>query len=408
MGRPLHTSRRKGVALATLQQVERVFGTLTCALLHTPAKLIPGARSMDPDKVKKVLVVKFFGIGSLVLATPFFREARSLFPNAEIHLLTLSSNREITKMIPELDRVHHVSLGSNIFSAVVAYITCLFQTFSQRYDVLIDMEFYTRASAVLSVASWAPVRIGYHSRGVYRGDIHNFKIPFNSYFHVTKNFLSLLEPYHYEPQDTIQAPQIAVAKELQGPAIKALSNIEALSLSKFIVINVNAGELAYERRWMIDRFVQLTVQLGQVYDLTCVFIGSQHDRAYTQQAVDGVLAKGEKALNVAGELDLVSLAQLFQKSSLVLSNDSGPLHIAAAVGARVVGFYGPETPILYGPVGEDNIALCATLSCSPCINIEQGKHLKCWHETLLCQEGISVDYAYEEIKKNYDDVLSSP
>lgn len=121
---------------------------------------------MNPESVEKVLVVKFFGIGSLVLATPLFREARKLFPNADIHLLTLASNRQIVQMIPDLDRVHFIDLGSNVFSAMAAFTAGLFRTFKQRHDVLIDMEFYTRASAIMSLASRARIRIGYHSHGV--------------------------------------------------------------------------------------------------------------------------------------------------------------------------------------------------------------------------------------------------
>ncbi len=370
-----------------------------------PAKFIPGPRDMDPENVRKILVIKFFGIGSLVLATPFFHEARKLFPNAEIHLLTLSSNRQIVKMIPDLEHVHLVDLGANIFTAVAAYMACLFNTFRRRHDVVIDMEFYTRASAILSLASLAPVRIGYHSRGIYRGSLQNNPIPFNSYWHVSRNFLSLLEPYNHEQSEQNPSLHIDVAVELLEPARKVLDTL-ADDSSRFIVVNVNAGELAYERRWLPERFAELTARLSKHYGLTCVFIGSLDERPYTQTVMDGVLAGGGQALNVAGDLDLESLAQVFRESLFVISNDSGPLHIAAAVGVPVVGFYGPETPVLYGPVGEGNLSIYHPLSCSPCINIEQGKRFKCWHATLICQERTSTEYAFQEIQERFGDMLS--
>lgn len=361
---------------------------------------------MNPEAVEKVLVVKFFGIGSLVLATPFFREARKLFPNAEIHLLTLSSNRQITRMIPDLDRVHLVDLGANIFSAVAAFTACLFKTFKQRYDVLIDMEFYTRASAILSLASRARVRIGYHSLGVYRGDVQSHRIPFNSYWHVTRNFLSLLEPFGQQQAEQNPTLRLEFASSHTEPTHKVLAALGGDD-SRFIVVNVNAGELAYERRWLPDRFARLAAWLSKHYDLSCVFIGSQNERSYAQTVVDAAHAEGGKVLNVAGELDLESLAQVCLKSLLVISNDSGPLHIAAAVGARVVGFYGPETPVLYGPVGDGHLSFHRSLSCSPCINIEQGKRFKCWHKTLLCQEGTTAEFAFQRIQERFGEVLSS-
>ena len=361
---------------------------------------------MNPEAVEKVLVVKFFGIGSLVLATPFFREAQKLFPNAEIHLLTLSSNRQIAKMLPDLDRVHFVELGANVFSAVVAYTACLFKTFKQRHDVLIDMEFYTRASAILSLASRARVRIGYHSLGVYRGDVHSHRIPFNSYWHVTRNFLSLLAPFGLQQPEQNPTLRIKFADRHTKQTEEVLAALGGDD-SRFIVVNVNAGELAYERRWLPDRFARLAAWLSKRYDLTCVFIGSRNDRPYTQAVVDAAHAEGGKVLNVAGELDLESLAQVFLKCLLVISNDSGPLHVAAAVGARVVGFYGPETPVLYGPVGDGHLSFHEFLSCSPCINIEQGKRFKCWHKTLLCQEGTTAEFAFQKIRERFEDILLS-
>ncbi len=361
---------------------------------------------MDPDSVEKVLVVKFFGIGSLVLATPFFRDARMLFPNAEIHLLTLSSNRQIAGMIPGLDRVHFLDLGANVFSAVAAYSACLFKTFKQRYDVLIDMEFYTRASAILSLASMAPVRIGYHSLGVYRGDVQSHRIPFNAYWHVSRNFLSLLGPFGHRQPEQDPALRLEFAgrhTEQTDEVLAALGGDE----TRYIIVNVNAGELAYERRWLPDRFARLAAMLSKRYGLSCVFIGSRSERPYAQAVVDAAHREGGKVLNVAGELDLESLAQVLKKSLLVISNDSGPLHIAAAVGARVVGFYGPETPVLYGPIGDGHLSFHQSLSCSPCINVEQGKRFKCWHKTLLCQEGTTVDFAFRKIQERFGDILSS-
>lgn len=395
------------MSLASLQHIEKIFGSIVCALLHLPAKFIPRPKDANPNQVQKLLVVKFFGIGSLVLATPFFQAARARFPNAEIHLLTLSSNREITAMMKELDQVHFLNLGGNTLSAIAAFSGCLIKTFRGGYDVLIDMEFYTRASAVVSLASWAPVRIGFHSRGVYRGDIQSHRVPFNAYWHVTKNFLSLLDPFGQTDTTDALVPTLAVNPELLQETRDVLERLGE-NKSRYIVINANAGELAYERRWLPDRFAQLAARLSAQYDLSCVFIGAPGEKDYVQGIVDETIAQGAKALNTAGHLNLESMAQLCRESLLVISNDSGPLHVAAAMGTPIVGFFGPETPVLYGPVGKGHLVFHQSLSCSPCINIEQSKHLKCWHPSPICQERTSVEQAFEAICTAYDGVLSAP
>lgn len=348
-------------------------------------------------------MVKFFGIGSLVLSTPFFRAAREQFPNAKIHLLTLSSNREITPMMPDVDFVHFVDLGGNVFAAIGAFIACLIKTFQGRYDVLIDMEFYTRASAVVSLASWAPVRVGYHSRGVYRGNIQSHRVPFNAYWHVTKNFVALLEPFGCDVSACDTLPQISIATDLNNNALQLVNAQD----DAFVVFNPNAGELAYERRWAPERFAQLAAKLCDRYGVACLFIGAPSERSYVQGCVDEAQKLGANALNTAGDLNLEGMAQICRESRLVITNDSGPLHIAAATHTPVVGFFGPETPVLYGPAGEGHLIFHQDLSCSPCINIEQSKLLKCWHDRPICQEITQVDEVFKAICKAYGKILTS-
>ncbi|MBL4614342.1 MAG: glycosyltransferase family 9 protein, partial [Magnetovibrio sp.] len=333
MSKSYTKSRKKNVSLASLQYIENIFGSIVCGLLHLPAQLIAKPQNMNPLDVRKVLIIKFFGIGSLVLAEPFFRQTRKLFPNAQIHLLTLNSNRDVMTLIGGVDHVHFVNLGAHIFQAIGAFVGCVVNVFSKRFEVVLDMEFYTRASAVVSLASLAPVRIGYHAQGIYRGSIQSHRVPFNSYWHVSRNFLSLLEPFGYRVGTV---PAVPVLDLPQAPLAATQKFVESLNgeaaAGRFIVINVNAGELAFERRWYPDRFAALAAHLSIKYSLPCVFIGSPGERDYVEQVVQGVRAQGGLAHNAAGVLGLPAMAQVCAKSLLVISNDSGPLHVAAATG----------------------------------------------------------------------------
>lgn len=403
----------KGVSLASLQHLEKVFGTLVCALLHLPARLAPRAAHVDGARVRRVLVIKFWGIGSLVLAEPFFRAARKRFPNAEIHVLTLASNRAVADLIGgDIDAFRFVDLGASMPSAIWAYAKTLWRVFRADYDVVIDMEFYTRASAVVSLAAWAPVRIGYHAQGIYRGAIQTHRIPFNGYWHVSHNFLSLLEPFNETlgvlPDDVVDVPRLALPPDLGTSAQAVLQRIGGESKARYIVINVNAGELAYERRWFPDRFAALAARLSTAFDLDCLFIGGASERAYVDGVVADAAAQGARAHNVAGDLDLLGLAQICAGSRLVISNDSGPLHVAAASGAPVVGFFGPETPVLYGPAGEGHLVFHESMSCSPCINAEQGKRIKCRFDVPKCQMATTVETAYAQIVDRFAARLDAP
>lgn len=362
---------------------------------------------MDPTQVRRILVMKFWGIGSLVLAEPFFRQARVLFPDAEIHVMTLVSNRAVMDLLPGIDRVRYVDLGGSIGSAIAAYLGCMWRTFRGGYDVVIDMEFYTRASAVVALSSLARVRIGYHAQGVYRGGIQSHKVPFNAYWHVSRNFLSLLEPYGHGQSADVPVPVLALPDAPHSDAGVLWSSLGD-QVTHYVVINVNAGELAYERRWFPDRFADLAARLSQTYDVACVFIGAAGERDYVARVVEQAKAKGARVWNTTGALSLTAMAQVCAQSRLVISNDSGPLHVAAASGASVVGFFGPETPVLYGPAGVGHTAFYLGLNCSPCINVEHGKRIACRFPTPHCQDGITVDDVLARIDDMYGTRLRAP
>ncbi|MDQ7834286.1 MAG: glycosyltransferase family 9 protein [Humidesulfovibrio sp.] len=389
--------------MKTLQAVERLCGGIACSVLGCLAWLLP-AGPVPTQNVRRVLLVKFWGIGSLVLAAPLFKKTRETFPGAEIILMTLSANKGVVKMLPGIDRVEFVDLGGSLASAVWAYLRCLHRAFRLGPDIIFDMEFYTKASAILSFFARAPMRVGYHSPGVWRGNIHNYPIAFNVYWHVSSNFLSMLEPFGVAPDSAPRGSELLGLEHCQGQARNVLSRL-GLKPGTYILINVNAGELAVERRWPRERFAELSAKLCETYGLPAVFVGSKAETDYTSQAWALAEEAGATGRNLVGALSLDELVGLCGLSSLVITNDSGPLHLAVAAGARTVSFFGPETPVLYGPTGPDHLVMFADIPCSPCINAEHGKRTFCWRGTLHCQLGVSVGQALESIARRFGDTL---
>lgn len=385
--------------MKTLQAVERLVGGVTCSLLGLLVPLLPSSPP-PPQKVRRVLLVKFWGIGSIVLATPLFLKAREVFPRAEIVLLTLSGNRGVVKMLPGVDRVETIDLGASLISALLAYVRALAWAFRLRPDIVFDLEFYTKASAVLCFFTRASSRVGYHSQGVWRGNIHNMPVAFNVYRHVSSNFLSLLEPYGVATTSAPPASSLLGLDSFRKRALGVLAR-HGLSTGRYILVNVNAGELAVERRWPQDRFATLSAGLWGRYRLPIVYIGAGSERGFTSRAWALAEQAGARGTNLAGEVDLEELVGLCAHSALVVTNDSGPLHLAVAAGARTVSIFGPETPVLYGPPGPGHVVMFADISCSPCVNAEHGKRTACWRGSLLCQLAIPADAVLESIERAF-------
>jgi ADP-heptose:LPS heptosyltransferase len=119
-------------------------------------------------------------------------------------------------------------------------------------------------------------------------------------------------------------------------------------------------------------------------------IGSADEREYIDGIISLIGSPSDRIVNLGGSLKLKGLIALFSHSKLLITNDSGPMHLAAAVGLPTVALFGPESPLFYGPVGNRSINLYAGLPCSPCLNVYNAKVFQC-PINVQCLKDISVD-----------------
>jgi ADP-heptose:LPS heptosyltransferase len=159
------------------------------------------------------------------------------------------------------------------------------------------------------------------------------------------------------------------------------------------VLNPNAGELSLERRWPAPRFIELAQRLISAEGWSVVLIGSKAEREYTEGIAHRVASP--RCVNLAGELDVSELVYVLSRANVVVTNDSGPMHVAATIGAPTLGLFGPETPVMYGPLGLRARALYRPPSCSPCINVHDNKVASCIYGEPQCLMAIGVDEVHE-------------
>ena len=159
-----------------------------------------------------------------------------------------------------------------------------------------------------------------------------------------------------------------------------------------MVLNANAGQLSLERRWPSENYVELGKRLLEETALALVWIGGRGERDHVGSIVTRLPDDAGRVHDLCGELDMGELAACLEGAALVVSNDSGPMHLAAALGAPTLGLFGPETPQMYAPLGQRAEALYRPTVCSPCINVHQNKVATCIHGRPECLENLSVDY----------------
>jgi len=346
---------------------------LACIALNPIVALLHALSKGGRPRPRRVLIIKFFGLGSILRGWPLFAALRRTYPRAELHLLTFASNADLARRFGTFDRVLDVD-SSGLSSLVTSMFLRMAQICTGRYDIVIDMEFFSNFAALLAALTRAPLRVGYFLRMGFRESILNRIVPYNPARHITDVYAALGRTIGVtaSKEDGLSLRSLP-ADRLGLDALLARSGVEAGE--SLVVLNVASSGLCDERRWPPERFAWLNDRIQARGRERVVFIGSRGERAGVEE-VRG-LCRAPAGLNLAGETDLGMLIALLERATLVVTNDSGPGHLADAVGSPVIVLFGPESPAHYGPLGKRSVAFHAGLYCSPCLNAANSKIAPC-------------------------------
>lgn len=394
------TPAAPAIPMQRLQSADKWLGRAACMALQPLRWFRRRQRSVELPQ--RILLVKFWGIGSLQLLTPAARCLRERHPGAELTLLTLAPNAEFARGLEVFDEVRILDVGTSSWPRVFGRILELVsQLRKQRYEAVYDFEFFTRFSAVITLLSGARERFGFAAPEVWRGGFHTSTIPFNRYWHVARNFRSLAGGENGLPvtPDEISPFQVQAAHRAELGEALAEAGLELESGEELIVLNPNAGALSLERRWPPIHFAQLARKLVTDSSAKIALIGAPSERPWVASisAKTSDLPTGS-VVNLAGKLSIGALHALFERTSLFVSNDSGPMHLAAASGAPTVGLFGPETPMMYAPLGVRARSVYRPPACSPCINVHDNKVSECVLGRPECLTNLTVDHVLTEMR----------
>ena len=404
------------ISVNTMRAIDHWVGVPLCAVASPLVALLDGVKnifSRGTDAPRKLLFIELSEMGSAILVDPAMRNAQAR--GAELFFLIFKSNRASLTLLNTVKPENIFTIDSSSLGGLIKdTIAFLLVAHKHRIDTVIDLELFSRFTALLTGLCGARRRVGYHifhGEGLWRGFMLTRKVHYNPHIHITKNFLSLI---HAAFAKEIEVPfskiQIADSEiRLEQAVINPLvlsqvrERIEKLAADtgiqfkqgqqRLILVNPNASDLLPQRRWAQQRFSELIQGLNQRYPDDLILItGSPAEFDYVEKV--RTVANIKNALNFAGQVTFAELPPLYTLSDVMVTNDSGPGHFSAVTPLRTVVLFGPETPALYGSIGK-SIPITANLACSPCVSAANHRKTAC-HDN-VCMQAITVSQVLEKM-----------
>ena len=333
--------------------------------------------NFDRNKVNRILVIKPGAIGDVILSTPVIENLRHNFPGAVINFLTQSYCSDAVEGNPFLDRVLTYDIGKGDSSV------CLIKNIhNQKYDLILDL-FGNPRTAIIVFNSDAKYKVGY--RFGWRKFAYNIKVkPRSSEVHNVDFNLDSLRKLNLE---------IITRK----PRIEINTVHREFADEFFRVNNLERGQTAginpcgtWETKvWPAEKYIELGKKLSGNYRIL-IFWGYGQEKTEAEKIKNAI---GEQAL-IIPEVNLKYMGALLEKCRVFITNDTGPMHIAWALGVNTAAIFGPTNSHLQGPLSENSLILKNDKL--PCLGCNLTEIVKCPNQH-KCMRDLDADEVYSNI-----------
>ncbi len=343
----------------------------------------PFKRRSPPAAPRRILLLRLERIGDLIMALPAIQDVRALAPSAEIDLVVGGWNASLARAIPAVTRVETLDAEWLSREGEGLDLTALVRAGrgwrGRSYDLAINFEPDVRSNLLVSTsgAGWTG---GWSSGG--GGALLDVALEYDPQVHTTLNAQRLVRTVFGQSAPDSTNPLLTIPDSAARAAVARLGG----GSGPIVGIHPSGGRAI--KQWDTDRFAHVASRLVNERRARILLTGGPSDRPL----VDCVKAElpSRSVVDVSDENDLLVLAALIGQLDLFITGDTGPMHLAAAVGTPVVAVFGPSDPARYAPPGAANRIVRVDLPCSPCNRIRRPP-ARCVGHTPDCLTSVSAD-----------------
>jgi heptosyltransferase-1 len=303
------------------------------------------------DLRKKILIIKPSSLGDIVHSLPALDVLYRCFPGSEIHWLVAKGFDGILEGHPMVRKlwIIHKDQWKKVarIQSTVKELRKLFKDLkAESFDYVIDLQGLFR-SGVIAKATGAPVRIGFAEAREGSTMFYTHTVAGGRNVHAVDRYLK------------VPAFLGCDISQVRFPFPPFDADLEAIPFAGGDYAVMCPGARKLVNRWPAERFGKL----ASILPLKTVVVGSKGDRRLADEVVE---VSAGKALSLAGKTDLKGLIGIIKHARLMVTNDTGPMHIAAALGIPVFAIFGPANPTRTGPYGAGHTVIRKEIECSPC------------------------------------------
>jgi heptosyltransferase-2 len=346
----------------------------------------------DSDKIKRILVRGVNWVGDTILTYPTLQILKSFFPKSHIAILIHDSLIDLWKTFPFIDEIISFQRKKG-FRSLFEDLNLAISLRKKKFDlaIILPRSFH---SAFQIFLGGIPIRIGFENE--FRSIFLTHKISRRKEIYRIpriKYYMKLVELFG--KIEKIPSPNIFLRNEDRKWAYETLKDLGLSDAGPLIGMNPGAT-YGLSKCWYPDRFGELGRRLSKRWNGNILIFGKKEEKVIAEEILKIL---GDGGIDLTGKTSLLQLAALLEKCNLLITNDTGTMHIATAVGTSVVALFGSTDPLTTGPWGEGHVVLRKELPCSPCLKrICPTKH--------SCMKLITVDEVEEAVNLKLEEILS--
>ena len=349
---------------------------------------------------KKILIINPFGIGDVLFTTPVIKAIKKQFPEAFIGYWSNARVKPILASNPRIDKVFALSRGDlkkiyqdSFLKGAWRSLKLAWEIKKEHFDICLDFSLDHRYSLFAKIIG-IPKRVGFNYKA--RGRFLNSRIDIDGYHdrHVVEYYLELLKFLGIQALDNDLYLAVPLESEIKAKNILASAGI----IENDLVIGIapgaggSWGKDAGYKHWPALKFAQVGDRLISELKAKVVILGDESERKIAEVILH---AMRNKPIDLTGKTSLEILPALIKNCNLLITNDGGPMHMAAALGVKTVSIFGPVSEVVYGPFpsGRNHVVLKWDIACRPCY---KNFRLPVCDKDRECLKSVSADEVFAQ------------